>query len=49
MAVLSVLTILMLCGLIYLIINLQQSINDLKDHVHAFHHDLDINNDGKTN
>ena len=44
MTILSVLTLLMLCGLLYLVVDLQQNLNDLKDHIHALHHDLDTKN-----
>lgn len=48
---LSLLNFLMLLGLIYLCINLHDHVCDVKDHIHALHHDLDTKNkqDGKTN
>jgi hypothetical protein len=41
---LSLLNFLMLLGVIYLVMNLHQHVLDIKDHIHALHHDLDTKN-----
>ena len=49
MAILLVLNLLLVACMLYMMMVMRQNLNDLKDQVHAFHHDLNLHQDLNSN